>query len=303
MKEMEKMPRDNYKSKNILIDDQEEPQDTNINSIIQSNQIANKSTAADMALNVQDNTIINENSNYFLTTFRQNFLPNIILLSALLLVIIMELIYKNSIFKYSLTYEQNLQNSLPKFLIEFFKIVSICGDGAFIVLGLILIWCYFTLIKTILISVGLIYIVYFHDLLKLIHNDPRPFWQNTILFQEECETSYGNPSGHSLISFYFYLSLSYYLCQINYIKSNIKYKLSVYGIALFISALTAFSRIVLGVHSLDQVLYGSFLGIFAFLIFAFMFKIYDMPLNHYLKFYKVKKYIYVFIISNIALLI
>lgn len=73
MKEMEKMPRDNYKSKNILIDDQEEPQDTNINSIIQSNQIANKSTAADMALNVQDNTIINENSNYFLTTFRQNF--------------------------------------------------------------------------------------------------------------------------------------------------------------------------------------------------------------------------------------
>ena len=303
MKEMEKMPRDNYKSKNILIDDQEEPKDTNINSIIQSNQIANKSTAADVALNVQDNTIINENSNYFLTTFRQNFLPNIILLSALLLVIIMELIYKNSIFKYSLTYEQNLQNSLPKFLIEFFKIVSICGDGAFIVLGLILIWCYFTLIKTILISVGLIYIVYFHDLLKLIHNDPRPFWQNTILFQEECETSYGNPSGHSLISFYFYLSLSYYLCQINYIKSNIKFKLSVYGIALFISALTAFSRIVLGVHSLDQVLYGSFLGIFAFLIFAFMFKIYDMPLNHYLKFYKVKKYIYVFIISNIVLLI
>ena len=31
MKEMEKMPRDNYKSKNILIDDQEEQQDTNIN--------------------------------------------------------------------------------------------------------------------------------------------------------------------------------------------------------------------------------------------------------------------------------
>ena len=109
---MEKMPRDNYKSKNILIDDQEEPQDTNINSIIQSNQIANKSTTADIALIVQDNTIINENSNYFLTTFRQNFLPNIILLSALLLVITMELIYKNSIFKYSLTYEQNLQNSL-----------------------------------------------------------------------------------------------------------------------------------------------------------------------------------------------
>ena len=302
MKEMEKMPRDNYKSKNILIDDQEEPQDTNINSIIQSNQIANKSTT-DIALIVQDNTIINENSNYFLTTFRQNFLPNIILLSALLLVIIMELIYKNSIFKYSLTYEQNLQNSLPKFLIEFFKIVSICGDGAFIVLGLILIWCYFTLIKTILISVGLIYIVYFHDLLKLIHNDPRPFWQNTILFQEECETSYGNPSGHSLISFYFFLSFGYYFNQLNFIKGNKIYKIIVYSVAFILSGLIAFSRIALGVHSLDQVLFGSLLGILCFLIFAITLKIYDMPLNHYLKFYRSKIYIIASTILLIVLLI
>ena len=301
MTEMEDMPRDNYKNKNILVDE-EGPQDSIINEMSKKNQIGNKSTN-DIALNVLTAQEIPENTYYFMASFRQNYIANIVLLCGLLLLIITEIIYKNSLFNYSLTYEQNLQNSLSKASLKFFDIISITGDGVLIGLGLIFIFCYFPLIKTILIAVGLIFIVYLHDILKLIYSDPRPFWLNTILFQGKCETSYGNPSGHSLMSFYFYLSFSYYLCQINKIKSNIIYKIGLYCLALFIASLTAFSRLALGVHSVDQVLYGSLLGIFAFLIFAFMFKVYDMPLSHYLKFYKEKKYINVFIITNIILII
>ena len=304
MREMENMPRDNYKAKqnNILIDEEDEPQDTNMNQIMQQHPIDNRRTN-DIILKVDHVETIPEDYNYFTVSFRQNFLPNIVLLSGLLILIITEIIYKDSLFKYSLTYEQNIQSSLSEGALKFFEIISFTGDGFFIGLGLFFIFCYFSLIKTILISAGLILIVYLHDLMKLIHSDPRPFWLNTVLFQGKCETSYGNPSGHSLISFYFYLSFSYYLCQIKKIRSNNVLKLSIYIIALFLAALTAFSRLALGVHSLDQVLYGSLLGIFAFLIFAFMFKIYDMPLKHYLKFYKIKKYINVFIISNAILLI
>ena len=302
MTEMEDMPRDNYKNKKILIDD-DEPQDTNNKEIIQNNQIGNKQTN-DVALNVQTKSPIpQDNQNYFISSFRQNFIPNIVLLSGLLILILTEIIYKDALFNYSLTYEQNLQESLSKGAINFFSFISITGDGVFIGLGLFFIFCYFSLIKTILISVGVIFMIYLHDLLKLIYSDPRPFWLNTVLFQGKCETSYGNPSGHSLLSFFFYLSFSYYLCQINQIKSNNIYKISIYCLALFIAALTAFSRLALGVHSVDQVLYGSLLGIFSFLIFAFMFKIYDMPLNDYLKFFKNKKYINGFIITNILLII
>ena len=287
MTEMEDMPRDNYKNKKILIDD-DEPQDTNNNEIFQNNQIGNKQTS-DVALNVQTKSPIpQDNQNYFISSFYQNFIPNIVLLSGLLILILTEIIYKDALFNYSLTYEQNLQESLSKGAINFFSFISITGDGVFIGLGLFFIFCYFSLIKTILISVGVIFMIYLHDLLKLIYSDPRPFWLNTVLFQGKCETSYGNPSGHSLLSFFFYLSFSYYLCQINKIKSNNIYKISIYCLALFIAALTAFSRLALGVHSVDQVLYGSLLGIFSFLIFAFMFKIYDMPLNDYLKFFKKK---------------
>ena len=302
MKEMDEMPRDNYKKKDILVDE-EEPQDSNINQILQDNQAGNKSTI-DVALKVDNfDTHPKDNSNYFITSFFQNFIPNIVLLSGLFLLIIAEIVYKDSLFEYSLIYEQNLQNSLSKGALKLFSIVSITGNGLFIGLGLFFIFCYFTLIKMILICVGLIIMVYLHDLFKLIFADPRPFWLNTILFQDKCETSYGNPSGHSLISFFFYLSFSYYLCQINKIKANNTLRISVYIIAILIALLTAFSRLALGVHSLDQVIFGSFLGIFAFLIFTFMFKIYDMPLNHYMKFYKDKKYIKVFISSNILLLI
>ena len=294
MREMENMPRDNYKKKNILVD--EEPQDSNIN------QIGNKITN-DIALNIKNMDEIPENSNYLISSFNQNKIPNIVLLFGLLILIISEIIFKDSLFKYSLIYEKHLQNSLSKGSLKLFEIISITGDGVFIGIILCFIFCYFTLIKTILICTGLIFIVYLHDLMKLIYSDPRPFWVDSLLLKGKCETSYGNPSGHSLISFYFYLSFCYYLCQIHKIKNNIYLRVCIYIIALLISSLTAFSRLTLGVHSLDQVLFGSFLGIFAFLIIAFMFKIYDMPLNHYLKFYKIKNYIITFVITNILLLI
>ena len=300
MREMDQMPMDNVKRKKNLIEE-EEPQDTKNKDIFKNNQISNQRTN-DIALNVID-LPIPKDSNYFLTSFHSNFFPNIILLSALFISIILDLIFKESLFKYSLTYEQNLQNSLSKSAITFFNIISITGNGLFIAIGLIFILCYFPLIQLVLISFGLIFMVYLTDIMKLIYNDPRPFWLNTILFQGKCETSYGNPSGHSLIAFYFYLSFAYYLCKNNYMKFNRIIKISIYIIAIILSVLTAFSRLVLGVHSLDQVLYGSFLGIFAFLIFTFIFRVYDMPLNHYLKLYRNKRYINVFILSNIIMLI
>ena len=103
--------------------------------------------------------------------------------------------------------------------------------------------------------------VYLTDIIKLLYNDARPFWLNTILFQGKCETSYGNPSGHSLIAFYFYLSFAYYLCKNNFMKYNKSIKIGIYITAFILSVLTAFSRLVLGVHSLDQVIYGSLFGI------------------------------------------
>ena len=101
MREMDQMPMDNVKRKKNLIEE-EEPQDTKNKDIFKNNQISNQRTN-DIALNVID-LPIPKDSNYFLTSFHSNFFPNIILLSALFISIILDLIFKESLFKYSLTY-------------------------------------------------------------------------------------------------------------------------------------------------------------------------------------------------------
>jgi membrane-associated phospholipid phosphatase len=308
MREMDDIPKDNTKKSNILVDDDEDEIANNNNQKNKSNNNNNiMVNPQDINLNIREIEKENENhsdeNNYLSQMFYKNLTLNIIIILSFFVLIMLEFIYRRDLFTYSLTYEQNLQNSLSKNAIQFFKIVSLLGGYVFIGLGLCFVFCYYPLNKSIILSVCLIFVVYLHDMMKLLYGDPRPFWVNTILFTDNCEISYGNPSGHSLVGFFFYTSLSYYICMLDNIKYNSTYKTGVYFTGIIISSLTAFSRLVLGVHSIDQVVYGSALGIWLFFIFMYVFKIYDMPLSYYLKFYKDKKYSNVFMIILTLLLI
>ena len=291
MREMENIPRDSQRRSNILVDDDDMGNNQN-----QENIYDNMINPQDINLNIQ----IKENplfqNDYLFEMLQKNFIINIIILSSLIVLIILDLIYRNSLFTYSLTYEQNLQNTFSKSEIQFYKIISNILGYVIIVLGFIFVFCYFPLNKSILLFITFIFGDYIEDLMKLIFSDPRPFWLNSILSQGSCEGSYGNPSGHSIKAFLFSLSLCYYICMLDRIKNNLKYKTIIYSIGLFSAGLVAFSRIALGVHSIDQVLFGSLIGMWIFIVFAYVFKIYDMPLSYYLKFFREKKYINYFII-------
>ena len=71
------------------------------------------------------------------------------------------------------------------------------------------------------------------------------------LYQGKCETSYGNPSGHSTLVIYIFLLLFVYLKDINFIKENILIKYFILGtfIKLIFSVIS--SRVILGVHSIN----------------------------------------------------
>ena len=299
MREMQNIPQDSQRRSNILVEDNDLENNDNQENINDDNII----NPQDINLNIQ----IKENSiyqnDYLFEMLQKNFLINIIILSSLIILIILDLIYRNSLFTYSLTYEQNLQNSFSENAIQFYKFLSNIFAYIAIFLGFIFVFCYFPLNKSILFFIAFIFGDYIEDLMKLIFSDPRPFWLNSILSQGSCEASYGNPSGHSIKAFLFSLSLCYYICMLDRIKDNLKYKAIIYTIGLLGSALVAFSRIALGVHSIDQVLFGSLIGIWIFAIFAYVFKIYDMPLSYYLKFFREKKYINYFLIILLVFLI
>ena len=177
--------------------------------------------------------------------------------------------------------------------------MSFLGGGILIIICFFILLCYNSLVTSILFCFSLIFMVYLHDLMKLLYAEPRPFWLNSELLKGKCETSYGNPSGHSLAAFYFFLSLSYFICK-SKINSFV-FKIFVYSINIIIAGIIAFSRIVLGVHSIDQVLYGTTLGIWIFLVLTYVFKVYDMPLSYYLKYYKEIKYIICFLLVLLIL--
>ena len=56
------------------------------------------------------------------------------------------------------------------------------------------------------------------------------------------------------------------------------------------------SRIILGMHSINQVIYGSTLGVIISLFVFIVFKIHRMPVSVYKKFFREKKYIYISLI-------
>jgi membrane-associated phospholipid phosphatase len=44
-------------------------------------------------------------------------------------------------------------------------------------------------------------LAFFSSFLKMFYHDPRPFWSSDDVQAFNCSTQYGNPSGHSMLTF------------------------------------------------------------------------------------------------------
>jgi membrane-associated phospholipid phosphatase len=107
--------------------------------------------------------------------------------------------------------------------------------------------------------VHLIYVMgglYFMTVLKQAFQESRPFWYNTNvnIFEWSCPIDFGHPSGHSFISFAMYEPL------LSDFVGTGKKKVFIF-IWVIIAILVVVSRMYLGAHSLDQVVYGSLMGL------------------------------------------
>ena len=241
---------------------------------------------------------------YFSTVFNQNKLLKIILLIFIPIIIIIEIFYRKPLFDATIPFEEKLQKSLSKNYINFFRIISKLGGGVLIVVGILLIVLSSSIIQYTLLFFGLLFSIYLHCVLKGLYREERPYWINNKLFQGECQTGFGNPSGHSFNSFYFYMTFSD-LIVINLIRKKFHYFIEylIYLIFFIWCALIAFSRLVMGVHSINQILYGSSFGFMIFITFSYIFRIYEMPLIYYIKYFKKKKFIKIFHLIFILLII
>jgi membrane-associated phospholipid phosphatase len=98
-----------------------------------------------------------------------------------------------------------------------------------------------------------------NTLLKLLLQLPRPFFLSPIHPIQKCEFEFGWPSGHAQNASTFFLAFFWLGCE--ELKVVGLRKLGVFSTIFWGLLIVAAARVGVGVHSLDQVIGGIFLGV------------------------------------------
>ena len=231
--------------------------------------------------------------NYFLKTFFKRLTLNILIIVLSLIAFIVEFFYRKPLFNYSLDFEKNWQEKASKATISMFKFFTKIGGEYLMAVPVIIVICFFTLIKSYVYLTGFVFCLQFHSMMKIWYGNKRPFWEEQSLYKGICDGGFGNPSGHSITTAYLYLTLCLYYKQTKRLEKNYIVLIIILIFCLFWMLMIILSRLILGMHSVNQVIYGSSLGIIIFLLIFIVFEIHRMPVSVYKKFFREKMYIFI----------
>ncbi len=241
-----------------------------------------------------------ENSKYIKYVFLLNNKNNILIKIMFIRFIISEFFFRKPLFDKSTNFIEKLQENLSDITIDIFKIITKIGAEYLTGVPVAIVLIFFSIIKSSFYIAGFLFILHYHSLIKLWYGSSRPFWESPNLYKGIGDGGFGNPSGHAITTIF--LNFVFFI----YLKEsflNKKYKLQIVLLIFLIVfvIMVILSRVVLGIHSINQVLYGAGLGIFSYLLFINMFKLHQMPIIFYKKLFKDK--IIIFCISGIISLL
>lgn len=210
------------------------------------------------------------------------------LIAYLGIIFIFEIVLRNPLFNLSLSFEKNYYDNIAsESQINFFKCITNFGTQGAIVPLFFIVFFLFPLSKSYTFLNILILASYFDNLLKIIYGSPRPFWKIPEMFRE-CDGGYGNPSGHSFSSFSVYLSFWNISTDFDFFKKSIigyTCKIVLLFLYIFLCIMIVISRLALSVHSLNQIIFGSLLGIALYFYFFHILQLDQYKgneLNHYI---------------------
>ena len=192
-----------------------------------------------------------------------------------------EILYREKLYKISVSFEEKIkQSGFLHYFYFFWSYIFIYGGMLAGTIIVMILYPYNIFLCYITIELTLIFIMCF---LKSIYTNSRPYWDifkeklnNNILNIKptECDGGFGNQSGHALMSTSF-LNLWYLLINSNYLKYyKRKWRIIIKFCSLLLVIIcilsVIFSRIHRQIHSFNQILFGSLLGIGVFFYFCFI---------------------------------
>jgi membrane-associated phospholipid phosphatase len=209
-----------------------------------------------------------------------------------------EFFYRDVLFDNSVNIAKEIQLKMP-FLIKPLKIYSKFGLLDFFWVFLVFFsfpinYCYTFFLNT-------VFTVHICNIIKLLYGQGRPFLLKggEDIFTE-CEAGYGNPSGHSLQSTSNFLALAQMIIDI--FNINLKKSIIIYIVVAILILLINFSRIILGVHSINQIIFGDTLGFSIFFIVFHIIQPHKQGINRFFSKFTNKKFhlinIFLFIIIS-----
>ena len=161
-------------------------------------------------------------------------------------------------------------------------------------------------------------LVFIMCILKSLYTNPRPYWDIYVEKQNnrtdtflptptECDGEFGNPSGHALISTLILHIWNLFINSKYFNSINGKKQIFIKYITLIFSLISiifvTYSRIHRQIHSFNQILFGTLLGIAVFFLFCYIFEINRITSNEFFnnlnkfKFIIIPLFIILFIIS------
>jgi len=186
-----------------------------------------------------------------------------------------EFYYRNHLNEYSLTWIKEIQTNSSKSLLGFFKIISEFGSQGLLIPLIVLTYLLFPLNKAYLFLNVTILALVIDSIMKITYGNPRPFWIDSTLFKA-CDGGFGNPSGHAYVSSASYLTLGHILTDYDFFKKRIYIRVVVYILFIGLTITILLSRLFLGFHSINQILYGSLLGSSLYFLFTHIFQLHTM---------------------------
>lgn len=236
------------------------------------------------------------------TTFKVVFLILFVILS-----IVCEFFYRDTLYKESLDFEEKWQSSSWNSTKTFFKIVTNLGGEYFLVFYILIAYLFFPLSSSFTMVIGLISCNYLDNVMKLLYHNPRPYWSRENLFQDSCDGGFGNPSGHSFASSFTYFGFFRLLQHIKLFSGKIILQKLLLVLAAFFVIIIVLSRLILGMHSINQVIYGCSLGISVYYFIFHILYMNEMKTKTYVSLFNDKKnnlfFSFFFLIGFVVLLL
>ena len=262
------------------------------NNIPKDNNMENENAVSNMKINIEINpnniAILNEEENK-----KKKFKIKIIIAIIYYIIIIStEFLYRKKLFSKSIELEEKIQENYEKgcSFEKFWKLISHIGTAKITMFTWVIIFSTFPINYSFQYLQSIIYTSYLTNLFKMFYRNNRPYWESEkIIFA--CNSGYGNPSGHSMTSTCVYLSLATILTDFEIFEKNKKgiiYKIIIYFLFVIIIFMVMISRIILGAHSLNQVIYGCLLGLGNFFVIFYILSFHKYNYIDFLNFFRKK---------------